>query len=214
MKELEKQNVTNWVEMAEIAVLVRDNNEAPVLGYESWTDWLEFAAPQSAAAVHESIRILEKIGDDVPREEVRQMPKGNAKVVTFLPTSDRKDPEFIKGAKTLKPTKFVAEVQRKRPGLHIETMIKRKLGFSLTQSHIVDGAIAMYQVIEEKAEATAEEALEGACAEYILQHMDEYEKITGKKFPFNYERIAGIPEASPARRPRTSNGKTKAHSAH
>ncbi len=181
MKELEKQNVSNWVEMAEIAVMVRDNNEAPLLGYESWADWLQFAAPQSASAVHESIRILEQIGDDVPREDVRQMPKGNAKVVTFLPQSDRQDPEWIKKAQTLKPKKLVAEVQRKRPGLHIEDLVPRKLGFSYTQSLVIDGAVSLYQVLEGKPQATAEEALEGACAAYILQNLEEYEKISGKK---------------------------------
>lgn len=183
MKELEKQNVSNWVEMAEIAIVVRDNQEAPLLGYESWTDWLKFAAPQSEAAVHQSIRILGQLAEDVPREELRQMPKSNAKILPYMDKEDRRDPKWIKKAKTMKPKTFVAEIQKKRPGLHIEKLAPRKYGFSISQSEIIDGAIAMYQVIEQKPEASAEEALEGAAAQYILEHMKEYEKLTGKKFP-------------------------------
>ena len=183
MKELERQTLSNWVEMAEIAIVVRDNNEAPLLGYESWTDWLKFAAPQSESAVHQSIRILGQLEKDIPREELRQMPKGNAKVLPYMDQADRRDPKWIKNAKTMKPKKFVEEIQKKRPGLHIEKMAPRKYGFSISQSEIIDGAIAMYQVIEEKPDASAEEALEGAAAQYILEHMKQYEKITGKKFP-------------------------------
>jgi hypothetical protein len=182
MKELEKQNISNWAAMAELAIVVRDNCEAPLLGYESWTDWLQFCAPQSASAIHQSIRIIEQL-PDIPREEIREMPKSNAKVMTHMDAADRADPQWKKNAKTMKPEKFVKEVQKKRPGLHIEKLSPRKYGFSMSQSLMIDGAVEMYQIIEQKPEASAEEALEACASEYVLEHLDEYEKLTGKTFP-------------------------------
>ena len=185
IKELEADGIKLWVEMAEIAILVRDNQEAPLLGYHSWTDWLHFAAPQAESTIHQSIRIIEAIEADVSREDMKQIPKGTAKILPYMDKADRRDPKWIKKAKTLPPKKFVEEVQRKRPGLHIEKLAPRKYGFSISQSEIVDGAIEMYQIIEQKQEASAEEAIEGWATEYILGHLKEYERITGKKFPVN-----------------------------
>jgi hypothetical protein len=183
MKELEADGVKLWVEMAEIAIIVRDNNEAPLLGYESWTDWLEFAAPQSAGNVHQSIRILEQLADDIPRETVRQIPKGNAKVLVHMSKADRRDSAWTDKAKEMKPKTFVKEVQEKRPGLHIEKLVAKRFGFSLSQSEIIEGLVEMYRIIEQKPEASYEEALEGAASEYVLEHLKEYERVSGKKFP-------------------------------
>jgi hypothetical protein len=177
MQELERQNISTWTEMAEIAILVRDNNEWSELGYHSWSDWLEHAVPQSASSVHAGIRVMETLDADIPREDQRLIPSGNAKVMAMLPEKMRRDPEIVGNAKRLKPKKFVAAIQKAHPGLHIEKLAPRKHSFTLTQSEVIDGAIAMYQVIEDKPEASAEEALEGMASQYILENQGEYERI-------------------------------------
>jgi hypothetical protein len=181
MRELEKQNISNWCEMAELAIIVRDNQEWELLNYKSWSDWLENAAPQSRSSVYGNIRLLGELELDISRDDLKQIPHATAKVLPMLDTKERRNPATVHKAKNLQPKKFVQDVQERRPDLHIEKLAPRKYSFTASQAKIIDGGVEMYRAIEGKPDATDEEALEGAIADYILQHRQYYEGIAKKR---------------------------------
>lgn len=181
MRSLERQNISNWVCMAELAIIVRDNQEWQLLNYKSWSDWLENAAPQSRSSVYGNIRLLEELEPDISREDLKEIPHATAKVLPMLDSRERRDKSTVHKAKKLQPKKFVEDVQERRPDLHIEKLAPRKYSFTKTQAQIIDGGVEMYRTIEGKPDATDEEALEGAISDYILQHRQYYETVAKKR---------------------------------
>jgi len=178
MRDLEKQAVANWADQAQCALAVLDQSYWRDLGFRDWEEWLNDAAPQSASYTKANISIVRELKDDISAEQLKRIPHKTAKVLAKgIPKNMRKKPEMIAKAQRMKPEKFVRDVQKNHPELHIETLVKRQYGFSKTQDEMVEGAVQLYRVVEDKPDATREEAMEGFASQYILEHIEEWNEI-------------------------------------
>jgi len=181
MRTLEAGTIASWSEMAQVAIVVHDNEYWRDLGFGSWDAWMHDAAPYSAKAMYRNTNLLRDLKEDVPMEDLKRIPRKSAKVMQALPKSVRRKRETIEKAVRMKPDRFVQEIQETHPELHIETQVKREYAYSKSQSEIVDGAIELYRVVEDKPDATPEEALEAFAADYVIRHQDEYDAIRSQQ---------------------------------
>lgn len=173
MRELEKQHVACWSEMAEIASIVDENNEWRVGGYHSFGAWLEDAAPQSRSAMYVAMGLVKELKADISQKDLRQIPLGSAKVLAKMPRKLRRKPETVNNAKK-RPKEFVADVQRDHPELHIETLAPRNYAFTASQSEQIDGAVEFAKLL---FDVTSDEAaFEAIAVEFVQSHQEEYEK--------------------------------------
>jgi hypothetical protein len=180
MRSLEAGNIANWSTMAEVAIIVNDNEYWRDLGFGSWDAWMHDAAPHSAKAMYRNTNLLRDLKQDVPMEDLRRIPRKSAKVMQALPKSVRRKRDTIDKATRMKPEHFVREIQTSHPDLHIENLVKREHAYSKSQSEIIDGAIALYRLVEEKPEASEEEAHEAFAVDYVMAHHDEYTAMCDK----------------------------------
>ena len=216
MRELEAQQIATWSEQAEIATLVRQNREWELIEIEvenakkkkvrrlctSFNDWVCNACPKSRAHIYAAMGLLASLEDDIPKEDLREIPQTTAKVMKALPSKDRKDPAILKKAKTMQPREFVGEMQRERPDLHIEAHVPRKFHFEASQEGVIDAAIAMADILEaghwlDQPLLPPEVCLEKICSSWMLDHQAQCEAILNGE---DYERLhSTITEALPER---------------
>lgn len=190
VRELEKQHVACWSEMAELSLVIRDNHEWEMLSREkpvicetcgavactefhSFNAWLADAAPHSRSAMYMAMGLREEL-QDVPTKDLREIPLGSAKVLAKVPKSRRKDRETIKAAKK-KPREFVAHIQQTQPDLHIETVAPREFKFTGSQEQVIDGAIELVRLL--MGLGSDEECLEALCADFISENQELYAKM-------------------------------------
>lgn len=181
MRELEKQQVSTWSEMAQIAIAVRDGREWETLGFESFNQWLKDAAPQSRAAIYAGIGLISAL-DDVAQADLKEIPQSTAKVLKSLPRSMRRKPEVIEKAKRLPPRQFVQEIQEQAPELHIERVCKRSFTFESSQEKVIDAGIEMANLLEvgyisDDKPLTDEQALEKIVAEWMQTQQIIWDQI-------------------------------------
>lgn len=180
VRELEKQHVATWSEMAELCTLVEQQGDWKILGFESYNRWLLDAAPVCRSSVYAAQGLVREL-NEIPTEELRQIPPGNAKVLAAVPKSKRTK-SLVQAAKESRPAAFTKHVQEKHPELHIETMVPRKFKFEASQATIIDAAMLMANILEtgevmEEIEMAPEALLEKICADYMERNRPLYEKI-------------------------------------
>lgn len=190
VRELEKQHVACWSEMAELSLVIRDNQEwemlvreKPVIcetcgavactEFHSFNAWLLDAAPHSRSAMYMAMGLREEL-QDVPKEDLREIPLGSAKVLAKMPKKMREQPATIKAAKK-QPREFVKHVQETAPELHIETSSPRAFALTASQERIVEGALQLVRLLMDLQ--TDEQCLEALCADFLAEHKDTYEKM-------------------------------------
>lgn len=181
MRELERQHTATWSEMADIAMLVRDNREWEPLGFHSFNDWLKSAAPHSRAAIYAGMGLVSALGD-VSKADLAQIPQSTAKVLKALPKSMRRKASVIQKAKDLSPRKFVSEIQQSAPELHIEKIHKRAFAFEDSQEKVIDAGIEMANMLEvgylsDERPLSDEAALERIVAEWMQTQQLLYDAI-------------------------------------
>lgn len=182
VRELERQQISTWSEMAELCTLVEQQGDWKILGFDSYGQWLVDAAPQSRSTIYAARGILSEL-KEIPQEELRQIPPGNAKVLAKVPKAKRTK-SMLQKAKEQRPAAFTAHVQEKHPELHIETLVPRKYKFEASQSTIIDAAMLMANIIEtgeviEEIQMAPEALLEKICVDYMGTNRALYEKIKG-----------------------------------
>jgi hypothetical protein len=172
VRELEKQHVASWSEMAEICLLIDGNSEWRIGGYRSFGAWLESAAPQSKAAMYAAMGLVKELRQDVSEGELRQIPLGSAKVLAKMPRRLRK--RNIENAKK-RPREFVKDVQAAHPELHIETEVPRQYAFTASQADKIDGAVELAKMLFDLT--SDEQAWESIAVEFMQSHQETWEKI-------------------------------------
>jgi hypothetical protein len=188
VRELEKQHVACWSEMAELVKLVEEQQDWRILNYQSFSSWLKSAAPQSRSAMYAAKGLLDEL-KDLPQEELRQIPLGNAKVLAAVPKRSRTK-GLLTAAKTERPQKFRAQVDEKFPDLHLETVHNWTFKFKKSQRKRVRMTLDMAKILdaEEMLDDDAledsmsdEEAFEEICEYYRDARESEFEQIKAGK---------------------------------
>ena len=182
VRELERQHVACWSEMAALCQLIEEMEDWKVLGFESYNRWLLDAAPQSRSAMYAARGLLKEL-QSVPKEQLREIPLGSAKVLALVPRRSRTKGLIAEAKKV--PREFKAHVQDKFPELHIESSSKRSFEFTRSQEKLVDDAIQMTSIVE-AGEMTDdnipdEEAVCIWAKEYTENNRPTYEKIKKAK---------------------------------
>lgn len=182
VRELERQYIATWSELAELCRLIEEQQDWRALGFESYGKWLINACPHSRSAVYAARGLLEEL-KELQTADLREIPLGSAKTLAKIPASKRTD-VIIAKAKSSKPAEFVTHVQEKHPELHIETEVPRKYKFDASQAKVIDAAITMANILEAEAMVEGpmmadEVALEKICADFMRRHQAEYEAIKG-----------------------------------
>jgi len=133
VREIEKQVLESWSELATIAIRFRDQElwrfvprPGSDVGFHSFDDWLVDAAPCSRATVYRGMGVLSAL-PDVATEELRQIEIGNAVLLTQLSSGVRRDPEVLEAAKDSRNSGKLREVvHRKFKDQHIEMQVEKK----------------------------------------------------------------------------------------
>ena len=173
MRQLEKQSTGIWSEMAELAVLVDEQKDWELLGYRSFGAWMKENCPQSRSMVYMGMAAFKEL-QEIPVSELKQIPLGNAEILAQAPRSIRSTPKLLDAAKVQQPRDFRSTVIQSAPDSHLETIVRKRFKFTVSQLQTVDAALEMYGIINED-EAGEGTRLEAICAEFLQIHKQEWE---------------------------------------
>lgn len=167
VRQIEKQVTAAWSELAEIATQVQDNEEWRALGFHSFGAWLCDAAPRSRSLIYSAMGLLKELAD-IPRDDLREIPVGNAHILKKLPKSSRASRDVLEDAKALTPREMLAMVAESHPTLILEKLAVQRFQFSVSQWLAIEAAIDEIMAQYDGQITTREEAIEGICAEWRL----------------------------------------------
>lgn len=85
----------------------------------SFSRWMHIAAPRSFSTCYAAMRDVEAL-QDVPAEQVAQIPAANFPVMKQLSTEVRNDPAVLRTAQTGSAERLVDHVRANHPDQHIE----------------------------------------------------------------------------------------------
>jgi hypothetical protein len=175
-REIEEITRSTWVELADLCTTMRDSELWKEGGYHSFHDWLRSACPTARSTAYAAIGNMKEL-EDIPREDLEQIPPGNAGILAGVPKQKRNG-KILKAAKTQTPREFTATVIREAPESHVEQKICHKFRMSTSQSKILQAALDMWCVLNEDPDAPNEDILEGIVSDYMQTHQDEYTQAT------------------------------------
>lgn len=186
VRELERQHVATWSEMAELCQAVEEQQDWKLLGFPSYHQWLLDAAPQSRSAMYAARGLLAEL-KEIPIETLRQIPLGSARTLAMVPRA-RRGETIVLAATRARPKAFREAVVEKFPDLHIEADERMAFRMSRSQRKVVEGALLMVSVIEagevvDEPILADEEALTLICKGYLEENRERYEKIKRHKSP-------------------------------
>src|SRR6267378_512944 len=171
-REIEAITKSTWLELADLVIVIRDNELWKEGGYHSFHAWLLSACPTARSTAYAAIANLEEL-QDIPREDLKQIPPGNAGILAGVPKKHRNG-KILKAAKSQTPREFTATVIREAPEAHIEQKICHKFRMTSSQSKILQAALDIWCILNDDPEAPPETSLEGILADYVLRYQDEY----------------------------------------
>src|SRR5882762_9838797 len=171
-REIEAITKSTWLELADLVIVIRDNELWKEGGYHSFHAWLVSACPTARSTAYAAIANLEEL-QDIPREDLKQIPPGNAGILAGVPKKHRNG-KILKAAKSQTPREFTATVIREAPEAHIEQKICHKFRMTSSQSKILQAALDIWCILNDDPEAPPETSLEGILADYVLRYQDEY----------------------------------------
>src|SRR5215469_417846 len=120
VREIESTSKQTFVELGELMLEVELQEYWKDLGHESYTAWIESAAPLARTSGFEARRLLKELTNtpDIAVEEFRDVPRSNLHLLVKVPASKRK--KLLKQAKTLPEKKFREAINVQVPDLHLE----------------------------------------------------------------------------------------------
>jgi hypothetical protein len=173
VRELERQFKSGWLELADLCIAVEEFEDWKVLGFSSWNKWLMDACPTSRSMAYLAMGIRKELRD-IPDEDLKQIPIGNADMLKISSKAARSDRKLLEAAKTLPPREFVSQAILASPDHAIEHFLPRKFKFTTTQGKNVQAAIDMMRIMSEE-DISDEEAIEYIAANWMLANQAEYE---------------------------------------
>lgn len=178
-REIEALWKSTWSELADICHTMQTNQLWREGGYESFTDWINSACPCSRSTVYLSMGLREQLRD-IPDEEIRSIPLGNARTLAETPRN-RRNGHLIEQAKRQSPRQFLSTVIEAVPEAHLEARIKHTFHLVRSASLKLQDGFAMWRLLNDDPEAPVEAVLEAIVAEYVETHEDLYaEQLSGK----------------------------------
>ncbi len=171
-REIEAITKGTWLELADLCTTMRDNELWREGGYHSFHAWLKSACPTARSTAYAAIGNREEL-KDIPDEDLKQIPPGNAGILAGVPKKHRNG-KILKAAKIQTPREFTATVIREAPEAHIEQKIKHSFNFTSSQSKVLQAALHMWCILNDDIDAPKEASLEGIVVDYMLRYQDEY----------------------------------------
>ena len=147
VREFDRQ-FRDWVGIASCCVEVQNDLDYRILGFSSFEQWLEDAAPASLRYLKLVMAIYKGLVPDIPEETLRQIPLGTSAILHRQVKSPklRRDPKVLEAAKQ-KPKKFTAAMQAIAPQQHVEGVIRQPIDFTASQWAVVENAWETYELL-------------------------------------------------------------------
>ena len=128
----------DWTDIATVCIAVERDEDWKLLGFESWHDWLLQAAPRSRSYIYIVVGRYKELIQDIPAEELAEIPLGTAGQLRKMSKSSRRSPAVREAAKK-KPAAFLEEIEKIAPEQHLEKIVEMKLVFSASQWNFIRG---------------------------------------------------------------------------
>lgn len=173
-REIEVQNKSTWVELAELCCSMRDNELWREGNYSSFGEWLKSACPTSRSMAYMAIGIREEL-KEIDSVELRKIPLGNADILKHTPKHKRNG-ALLEAAKVQPPREFIGTVIETSPDSHLEQKNCHKFRLTTSQSKVMAEGFEMWRCLNEDPTAPVEDCLEGIVSDYMLSHQREYER--------------------------------------
>lgn len=136
--------------------------------------WIRVCAPNAYSTCYAAKRDVEEL-QDVPADDLAQIPQSNMKTMKLLSTAVRRDPAVLKVAKTQRTEALVAHVKENHPEQHLEA--PTKLLLNLTEIAKAEIEEAMQLAIERGDSHTKEEAVLMWAIEYKQNHQSPLQEV-------------------------------------
>jgi len=178
-RQIEEQQKSTWVELADLCCTMRDSELWREGGYSSFGAWLQSACPTSRSYAYMAIGIREELRE-ISDSELKQIPLGNAGILKDTPKQHRNG-KVLEAAKSQPPREFIGTVIHEAPESHLEQKQCHKFRLDSSHSKVLVDAFAMWRVLNDDPEAPREAALEGIIADWMDEHQRQYDwKVQGK----------------------------------
>lgn len=162
----------SWVRLGQLCLRIRDGRLYEELGFRSFDDWMRDRLEESRSTVYATIRTVRELSSGMDPQEIGQLTKQNADLLTKLPESKRFQPEWRRAAKDQPAAAFKQMIESNLTPTEIDEP-KKSLTFWLD----VSAAKVVEQAIEEaKRQAETEQrgvALEMIAADFLSAHAVE-----------------------------------------
>lgn len=173
-REIEEQNKSTWVELAELCATIQDNELWREGGYTSYGAWLQSACPTSRSMAYMAVGLRKEL-QDIPSAELRKIPLGNASILRDTPKESRNG-RLLEAAKIQPPREFLGTAIEISPDSHLEQKQCHKFRLTTSQSKVLVDGFEMWRSLNNDPEAPREDVLEGIVSDYMLSHQKEYER--------------------------------------
>ena len=177
-RSIEKIFKSSWLELADICISMRDGQYWREGGFTSYNSWLLSACPCSRSWAYMAVGAREEL-KEIPIEDLREMPLGNAETLKLLPRSLRSDPEILEAAKSTTPREFVSRATSVAANTHIEQNVTIKFKGSASRAKVIQSCLDMWRMLNNE-ELSDMEVMEAVCAFYMLAHQTEWNEINAK----------------------------------
>jgi hypothetical protein len=108
--------------------------------YTSFNAWASSRCNGARSVTFDAKRDLEAL-QDVPAAELRDIPKGNLKVLKQLSTAVRKEPAVLQAARSMTTPQFLESIEKLFPEQHIESPIVVKVNAAPADASTFEEAI-------------------------------------------------------------------------
>lgn len=172
-RQIEARTKSDWVDLADICTTMHDSQLWREGGYSSFGAWVQSACPTSKSMAYLVMGLRAEL-KDIPDEELRQMPLGNASILRDTPKQHRNG-KVLEAAKQQPPREFIGTVIHEAPDSHLEKRQCHKFRPTVSQSKKWQEAFDMWRVVNEDPYAPVEDVLEGIITDWMEGHQSQYE---------------------------------------
>lgn len=170
VRNIEQRLKETWVELSALCIKVQDEELWREGGYASYGQWVTNACPFSRSYCYAAVGARRELAD-VPEEDLKEIPLGNAVVLQRTPKNRRK-PALIEKAKSQVPQKFQQTVEDTVPEAHIEAITVHRFRLTRGASKQLRAGLDAWRILNDDPDAPSEAALEGLIADYMLAHQE------------------------------------------
>lgn len=173
VRNIEQRWKQTWLELSNLCITVQEQKLWREGQYDSYGQWLMSACPLSRSYAYAAVEARKALRD-VPEEDLKQIPLGNAVVLQRTP-KNRRNGDLIERAKREPPKEFLHSVIDEAPDSHLEEVFVHRFRLAKTASKVLQAGLDMWRVLNDDPGAPVEAALEGLVADYLLTHQAELE---------------------------------------